>query len=258
MNYIVTSLSTLSVYTVANNISIYGDKVKFLPMVVKNDLIRLLSKRGSLTNCIIASCVNSTVKELDFSECEISDKSLDIVSKTCRNLTKIDINAAKGNRTDISSRGLEYLASGCKLLETVFLRRCINIDDVGIASLVMHCKYVQKLNIGGCSLITDKALKAVSNLAYLKCINFSATDVSDNGVNFLCVGSSSLSLHEVYMNKCKNLSDTSVRSLALSCLKLEVLIFHECPKMTENSRLIIGETTQNRNNLVKHLTWTVY
>lgn len=258
MNHIVTSLSTLSVYMVANNISMYGEKIKYLPMYVKNDLIRLLGKRGTLTNGVISFCVNSAVKELDFSECEISDESLEIVSKTCKNLTKIDINATKGNRTDITSNGLISIASGCKFLETVFLRRCSNIDDIGIISLVKNCVHIQKLNIGGCYLITDKSLEAISNLASLKCINFSATSVSDNGVNFLCEGPSSLTLNEVSMNRCKHLSDNSVRCLALSCLKLEVLIFHECPKMTEDSRLILGEFTQNRNTAVKHLTWTVY
>ena len=258
MNYTVTSLSTLSVYMVANNITIYGDRIRFLPMVVKNDLIRLLSKRGSLKTQIISCCVNYAVKELDFSECEISDKSLEIVSTTCKNLKKIDINATKGNRTDISSQGLTSLSSGCKMLETVFLRRCINIDDIGIINLAKHCKYVRKLNIGGCTLISDKSIEAIANLKFLKCFNFSATDITDEGVNFLCEGPTSLSLHEVYMNKCKNLSDSSVRCLATSCLKLEVLIFHECPKMTDNSRLIIGEISRNRNALVKHLTWTVY
>jgi len=74
--------------------------------------------------------------------------------------------------------GIQQLLSKCPHLQTVYLRRCLNLTDDAVITMSQHCKQLRVLNIGGCRLITDKSLEALGqNSKFLKSINFSKTKV---------------------------------------------------------------------------------
>ena len=70
------------------------------------------------------------------------------------------------------------LANSCRQIQTLYLRRCLNITDVAIETVARRCPQLRYLNIGGCTLITDASLKALGeNCKFLRSINVSGTQV---------------------------------------------------------------------------------
>nr|CAB3221472.1 protein AMN1 homolog [Phallusia mammillata] len=252
------SLANLSIYCVVQHLPMYGTSVQSLPLVMKNRIIYLLCKRGLLDDTNLENFLDATHKELDLSECMITDKSLLTIAKICQRLLKIDLNSPKGFRKGPTSMGIRRCGESCKLLQTVFLRRCENVDDEGIIAIAENCKFLRKLNISGCVLVGDDSLKALStHCKQLAHINFSATFVTDHGVLCLANGECSETLKEVHMSNCKSLTDIAVECVATSCPSLEVLIFHGCPKMSTRAQSIIQEHSITRLKM-KHVTWTIY
>jgi hypothetical protein len=49
--------------------------------------------------------LHDKVREMDLSECEVSDSSLNVIASTCHLLRKIDLNAAKSPRTAVTTQG---------------------------------------------------------------------------------------------------------------------------------------------------------
>ena len=73
---------------------------------------------------------------------------------------------------------IQQIAENCTQLQTVYLRRCLNITDDAIVRLSRRCPRLRLLNIGGCQQITDQSLEALGqNSNYLKSINLSNTKV---------------------------------------------------------------------------------
>ena len=81
--------------------------------------------------------------------------------------------------------GLEAIAVSCPLLQTVFLRRCLNVTDDGVIALAKSCHQLIELNIGGCHLIRDASLLAIAqNCRMLRSFNFSKTKASHTKLMF--------------------------------------------------------------------------
>nr|XP_006817467.1 PREDICTED: uncharacterized protein LOC100370660 [Saccoglossus kowalevskii] len=146
--------------------------------------------------------IHNKVRELDLSECDITDDGLRILA-LCKQLRKIDLNAAKEDRTTITSVGVQYLAMSCPILHTVYLRRCRNITDDAIITISQHCRQLMQLNIGGCQQLTDTSLMALGqNCRMLKCVNFNQTRVIHSKVR------------ELDLSEC-DITDDGLRILAL-------------------------------------------
>ena len=70
------------------------------------------------------------------------------------------------------------MASCCRKLQTVYLRRCVRLSDAGIVALTEYCPHLLHLNLGGCPVITDASLEAAAdNCCYLQSLNVSKTKV---------------------------------------------------------------------------------
>lgn len=73
--------------------------------------------------------------------------------------------------------GIIAIANSCTKLQTVYLRRCINISDEAVIALAQNCPYLQYLNIASCD-ITDESLKIIAtNSKFLQSLNVSKTMV---------------------------------------------------------------------------------
>lgn len=80
--------------------------------------------------------------------------------------------------------GLVTLARGCPNLQSVYIRRCINVTDEAIVQLSKSCRLLRELNIGGCPLVTDESLSALGqNCSSLSSIDFSKANVSKSVIN---------------------------------------------------------------------------
>ena len=77
------------------------------------------------------------------------------------------------------STGIIKVFSSCHNLQTVYLRRCVNVTDDAVASLTQHCSHLEHLNLCGCINITDASLQLIAlNCGFLQSLNISKTKVS--------------------------------------------------------------------------------
>ncbi|CAH1773532.1 unnamed protein product [Owenia fusiformis] len=233
--------------------------ISTLPNSVKDRLMILMSKRGLLNDDNLGLILTKSVVTLDLSECDVSDIGLEKIA-VCTQLRKLDLNSAKESRTTITSNGVSVIAAACHNLQVVYLRRCLTMTDPGVVALATNCPRLRELNIGGCTQITDVSLHALANCKYLECINIANTDITDNGVIALAMGSCAKALKEVHMDHCKNITDESIEGLLQMCPRINILLFHACPKVTEQSRVALEEMLQQsgESKKVKQITWTVY
>ena len=82
--------------------------------------------------------------------------------------------------------GVVSVAVGCRYLQVVYLRRCVNVSDEAVIALAHNCRQLTDLNIGGCVLVTDASLHALSESAsLLSSINFSRANVCVFAINIL-------------------------------------------------------------------------
>lgn len=80
--------------------------------------------------------------------------------------------------TWICLTGIMKVFSSCCHLQTVYLRRCINVTDDAIGVLTQHCSHLEHLNLCGCINITDASLDLVAlNCRFLQSLNISKTKV---------------------------------------------------------------------------------
>ena len=77
------------------------------------------------------------------------------------------------------STGIIKVFSSCYNLQTVYLRRCVNVTDDAVAALTQHCSHLEHLNLCGCINITDASLQLIAlNCGSLQSLNISKTKVS--------------------------------------------------------------------------------
>lgn len=244
--------------SIVSHLSLNENYIENLPSNLKDKCLYLMSKRGSITDSNISKFLHDKISVLDLSESNISDVGLARISR-CSNLRKLDLNSAKESRTEVSSSGIQQLLSKCPHLQTVYLRRCLNLTDDAIITMSQHCKQLRLLNIGGCRLITDKSLEALGqNSTFLRSINFSKTKVTTEGVISLVMGNCKTTLKEIHMDGCFEVTDEAVEAAVQFCPNLSILLFHSCPKITEKSREALEQKSLEGGTPMKQVTWTIY
>lgn len=250
---VVSSLQNHCLRAVACQLPDHETSLDMLPVEIKTKLVNLLSKRGLLTDSNIMKVLHPSLRELELSECSVSDSGLSSLC-ICKNLRKLDLNATKNSRENITSEGIIKVFSSCHNLQTVYLRRCVNVTDDAVAALTQHCSHLEHLNLCGCINITDASLQLIAlNCGFLQSLNISKTKVSDDGITSLATGKCHCSIKEVQVSHCIHITDVSIESLLARCPRIRILIFDGCPLVTDRSRQAIEEAGH-----LKQLSWTVY
>ncbi|CAH2278263.1 AMN1 homolog [Pelobates cultripes] len=250
-------LIDLCVVSMAKYMSLFESDVESLPPNVKDKLIKLLCIQGHLTDSSIRQVLHPSVRILDLRDCEVSDSALQSISQ-CKQLKEINLNSCKGQiRTSITSEGVCSLALSCPLLIKVLLRGCCNLTDAGVLALAVNCPQLQILNLSHCTSITDESLQALGqHCSSLLNLDFSATLVTDSGVQGLVNGRYSAKLTEINMCRCVNVTDESIEAVLKGCPHIRILLFHGCPLISDRSREALGQLVGP--NKLKQVTWTVY
>ena len=208
---------------------------------VKCSILNKTSKRGNLNYVILKSLLNSKVSKLELSDCQISDRDLELLHLT-PNLLKLNLNSLKGFRTEVTEKGLVSVANSCPNLKEFAVRRCSAIQDQGMLEIASKCKYLSILNLASCTSLTDSTLHAIAaNLKLLHSMDISRNDnYSDAGV-IRVAESLSETLHEVCITRCTKLTDDCIYALTTFCKKLDILSFAGCMLMTSQAHEMIDD-----------------
>ena len=96
----------------------------------------------------------------------------------------------------------------------------------------------------------------------MKCLNLSKTKVTDAGIERLFVGNYhwSRSMTELRLDNCLQITDYAIEIVLEVCKRLNIFLFHACPKTTERSltALEVFLSLHRTKGDVKQTTWTIY
>ena len=114
---------------------------------VGDDEVRTLS-----INC--PNIVNFNAIECPF----ISDQSIQLLAKNCRDLDHVDITRTSLSTriTDLTLLGFGQNSSSLRVLR---MSGCDQVTDVGLTWLAEGCRVIEELDLNGCAKISDAGLK---------------------------------------------------------------------------------------------------
>lgn len=247
------SLVKIASNSLVKNPDPYTDVFVTLPTHLKDILRRILLKRGRISDECFRSLIHPKVRNLDFSECRsVSAGQLSVFPK---NLVCLDLNNVI-SEFDVGE--LIAALDGQGSLKTLYLRRSQADDGVAIA-IGRHCPNLCDLDLGICESVGDPGIVALGRgLSKLQSVNFSKTSITDQGLLSFAQGNCRGSLKEIRVDGCREVSDEGIEALLGFCVKLRILIFHNCPKVTEQSRLALENYLIENQISMKQLTWTIY
>ncbi|NWU94430.1 AMN1 protein, partial [Upupa epops] len=184
-------LLDLCLRCLVKNLSRYAADIKSLPPNIKDKLIKLMSREGQITDSNISEVLHPAVESLDLRDCDVSDNAL-LQLCNCKQLKTINLSSFKENRLGITSEGIVALALSCPYLREASFKRCCSITDSGVLALALNCQFLQVVNLGRCWGIMDRSLQALGeHCKFLHSVDFSSTQVTDNGVVALVNGTCS-------------------------------------------------------------------
>ncbi|XP_063053050.1 protein AMN1 homolog isoform X2 [Engraulis encrasicolus] len=231
----------------ADNLGGLGD----LPPHIKCKVMRSMTCHGTLTDSNISQVLHPGLKALDIRNCRLTDTALQNICS--RHLSWICLS----NSTEITSTGLQALASSCPHLRWVNLSGCTSVTDPGIQALAQSCAGLEVIALLRCTALTDGAFQALgANCRMLHTVSFSETQITDTGVIGLATGVCASRLKEIHMSGCTNLTDEAVIFILSNCPNIETFQFHGCPLMTDRAWEALQNYTGKQK--FKHVTWTIY
>ncbi|GFS35420.1 hypothetical protein Acr_00g0039770 [Actinidia rufa] len=182
----------------------------------------------------------------------VTNSDIEIVAKTCPKLELLNLNYKEIRSNlgefddipgldDVDDCGLCAVATGCRNLTKVFLRRRCKIGDLGVISLVKLALNLVSLDLGRCSKITDEALEAIGLTNSLQILNLQGCWlITDKGLASLASGCLCRTLKKLVISECDRISDDGLLHLR-KFLCLEELNLGECgPKVTDTGGVAIA------------------
>jgi hypothetical protein len=226
--------------------------LRCLPMHLK-DTIRIIQlKRGFISDSQFDALLHDGVEELEMGEFEtLSEAQVRSISSLKR-LRKLDLNGvAIAAPETILERGLMNLSC----LRILYLR-ATGVGDRVAAAIGANCPFLVELDLGHCVDVGDAGVTALSaGCKKLSCLNLSKTGIADSGLAVLGENCRE-SLRELRIDGCLRVTDDGVERLLAGVRRLAIFVFHNCPKLTDRSRLAVER--HDTENKMKQLVWTVY
>nr|GMD45418.1 F-box/LRR-repeat protein 3 [Ipomoea batatas] len=163
------------------------------------------------------------LEEIDLTDCPgVNDIGLNYLSK-CSKLLCLKL----GLCSNISDKGLNYVALNCKEIRELDLYRCTGIGDDGLHALSTGSKKLKKLNLSYCSEITDRGMEYLGHLPEIYDLELRGLlNVTATGLTALASGCQRLA--ELDLKHCTNISDSGFWALAYHSRNLQQINLSEC------------------------------
>ncbi|XP_004292777.1 PREDICTED: F-box/LRR-repeat protein 13-like [Fragaria vesca subsp. vesca] len=188
------------------------------------------------------------------------EADLEFIAQTCPKLEAINLSTTDFESSLLPKNGLYGLSSGGGLLKLskVLIR---GRENVGIHRWLPKLAHenLTYLDLGRCSLVDDKALKAIGLLCpCLSYLNLEVSDVSDKGLRLLAHARCSKTLKTLVLAQCYYITDSGVSYLqSMQCL--EELDLENCGEHdTEVSDIGVRAAISGNRSLKKlNLSWLI-
>ncbi|GMH13138.1 hypothetical protein Nepgr_014979 [Nepenthes gracilis] len=149
------------------------------------------------------------LEELDLTECcGVIDRALNHLSR-CSELQCLKL----GLCTNISDKGLSYIASNCTKISELDLYRCPGIGDDGLSALSSSCKKLKKLNVSYCNRLTDRGMEHIGKLEELSDLEMRGLK-GITGAGLMAVVAGCERLTQLDLKHCENIKDSGFWAVA--------------------------------------------
>lgn len=205
--------------------------VHVVPPIKDNDIQYLIEHFPNLTELQLLVCY------------KFRDSSLINMARGYPNLTKLTLLGC----IKITDNGVIDLAKNCtKLtelrLQGLLLPGLMNISSAGVEAIATHCPDLTQLDLAGCDKITDSAVLALS----IRCPNFTylglerCSKITDEGLGHL---SNLEKLQVLNLERCYEITDKSIIELAKICPDLTRLYLRDT-QVTDTGLRCLGELSK--------------
>ncbi|KAK4402160.1 F-box/LRR-repeat protein 3 [Sesamum angolense] len=179
------------------------------------------------------------LEEVDLTDCPgINDIGLNYLSK-CLGLVSLKL----GLCTNVSDKGLSYIALNCRKIRELDLYRCTEIGDDGLAALSCGCKKLQKLILSYCDKVTDRGMECLSSLEELSDLELRGLpNITGTGLRKLAAGCRRLA--ELDLKSCENIDDSGFWALAYYSRNLRQVNFSGCAVSDVGLCMVMGNLTR--------------
>ncbi|CAG9832174.1 unnamed protein product [Diabrotica balteata] len=252
------SLFSLAIDYVVDNLAIYmkenDERLSALPYSIKNRILRRFTTsayfwRNINFKSVLLAIANEQTLSINLTSAPLDDEILKIISK-CKNVRKLYL--SRNDDGLITTKGLVELWKNCTNLISFVLCRSTEVRDEVLDCMAEHCPNMTCLDLGGCPQITDIGIKKISRLKKLTSVNFSATQITDEGTSCLARGPSGPKLTELRIEDTQ-VTDVGLRDIAENCPNLQIL----CYRGRQRQDLDDFVPFHNELKNLKQVTWTV-
>eukprot|EP00111_Clytia_hemisphaerica_P022499 TCONS_00066167-protein len=151
------------------------------------------------------------IKSLDVSWSNVSNNSIQSISKASTRLEKLCLNGCQAITDDSIIKIVKKHGESLEVLEVL---GCFNISFLSTNAVSEYCKRLIKLNVGQCHKITNGALSTISK--------------------------SLPKLQVLDIRGCKQIRDISLKNIAVGCQQLKTIVIANCPLITDASLAAIA------------------
>ena len=167
---------------------------------------------------------------------------------------KRDIDLVKHSEdtnTPITDGVLQELSDLHPSVESINLRGCDRITDIGLWALSRNCIHLKHLCLSGCDQITHIGLRSLS----LRCSVLETLDLKScakvNDLGLRVVASGFYHLQKLCLEGCETVTDGGVAEIAKCCPNLKVLSLKGCEKISEFGERALVEIGKGCSSLIE-------
>lgn len=190
------------------------------------------------------------LEELDLTDCcGINDMALNYLSQ-CTKLKFLKL----GLCSNISDKGLSYIASKCSMISEIDLYRCPDVGDDSMAALSSGCKMLNKLNVSYCDSLTDRGMEYIGRFEELIELEMRGL-MSVTGAGLQAVAAGCRRLTELDLKHCGNIQDSGFWALAYHSKNMRQINLSCCAISDVGLWMVMSNLTCLQNAKLVHLPY---
>ena len=238
-------ISNISIESLSNCCSCNLSEIICYDTQISNDCFTFFSCFKNLKSLNLCFCPISDdgfnnfdcslITNLNIQSCDISDLALENISKSCPEISIINLSSCK----KITDEGIYFLSQYCYKISEIYLSNC-KISDISLRLLSQNCFQISVLDLKSCDLITSDGLISISNhCSQIKKIILSkCSNINDLGI--ISISQNCPLIHTILLANC-NLTDDSIVTLAENCSRISNINISKINQLTDLSIIALSK-----------------
>lgn len=202
--------------------------------------------QGQVVENLSARC-GDYLRRLTLRGCRsVSDSSMQVFSKNCRNLEEINLDDCK----QLTDETCKSLAANCPKLAHLNIASC-DVTDKSLEAIGAGCKNLKHINISNCNKIRPAGIESLAqnctNIVSFISIACGEPTINDDSLRLLSAHCHKLKM--INLNGCSAITDVGVKHLADNCHLLVYCCLSKCFAITDQALLSLGQGCQQLRTL---------